>query len=71
MIPVLQIKAGGEEVRGVFASGDFFSEKSKHFFHLFFHSKLNKKTMGFENLDKDTGVTTLNSYLEDKSYIEG
>ncbi|KAJ3106248.1 Translation elongation factor 1 beta [Phlyctochytrium planicorne] len=27
--------------------------------------------MGFADLDKDAGVATLNSFLEDKSYIEG
>ncbi|KAJ3215075.1 Translation elongation factor 1 beta [Dinochytrium kinnereticum] len=27
--------------------------------------------MGFANLDKDAGVAVLNSFLEDKSYIEG
>lgn len=27
--------------------------------------------MGFENLNDDAGVATLNNYLTDKSYIEG
>ena len=27
--------------------------------------------MGFENLNNESGVATLNTYLADKSYIEG